>query len=87
MVMIVSPYIEEYGEAKPPASLAIMRPDEISENSIFGHAERMLDDITEWEDYDDDDKRTKMAFQPIGFKHTVNLNDGNGNEHADAAKQ
>ncbi len=87
MVMIVSPYIEEYGEAKPPASLAIVRPDEISENSIFGHVERMLDAIIEWEDYDDDDKRTKIAFQPIGFKHTVNLNDGNGNQHADASKQ
>ncbi len=87
MVMIVSPHIEGYGEAKAPSSLAIVRPDELSENTIYGHVERLLDDITEWEDYDDDDKRTKLAFQPIGFRHTTSLGDGNGNNDADVSQQ
>lgn len=87
MVMLVSPYIEGYGEPKAPLSLAIVRPDELSERSIYEHVESILEDITEWEDYDDDDKGTKMAFQPIGFRHTVNLSNGNGNEAPDASQQ
>ena len=87
MVMLVSPYIEGYGEAKAPLSLAIVRPDEISEAAIFRHVESLLDDITEWEDYDDDDKHAKVAFQPIGFQHTVNLKNDNGNDSPEMAQQ
>ena len=87
MVMLVNPYIEGYGEAKSPHSLAILRPDEISEAAIFSHVESLLNDITEWEDYDDDDKHTKVAFQPIGFQHTVNLKSDNGNDSPDVTQQ
>lgn len=87
MVMLVNPYIEGYGEAKSPHSLAILRPDEISEATIFSHVESLLNDITEWEDYDDDDKHTKVAFQPIGFQHAVNRKNDNGNDSPDVTQQ
>ena len=80
MVMLVSPYIEGYGEPKAPLSLAILRPAELSAASILDHVKELLDDITEWEDYDDDDPGTKQPFEPIGFRHTVNLARGNGND-------
>src|SRR5690606_35134973 len=71
MVMLLSPNIEGYGEAKPPKSLEIICPDETTEDLILNHIERMLQDIVEWEDYDDDDRGKKMAFQPIGFQHNA----------------
>lgn len=74
MIMIVSPHIEGYGESKEPSYLEIVRPDELSESSILRHVENLLDDITQWEDYDDESPQEKIAFQPIGFQHTINLN-------------
>lgn len=74
MVMLSTPHIEGYGEAKPPRSLEIIRPDEVTEDLIQSHVERLLGEIIEWEDFDDDDRNKKVAFQPIGFQH----NAGNG---------
>lgn len=71
MVMLNAPHIEGYGEPKPPRTLEIIRPDEITPEMIFGHVERMLTDIVEWEDFDDDDRNKKVAFQPIGFQHSA----------------
>ncbi len=71
MVMIENPHIEGYGDPKAPISLAILRPDEISTPVIYEHVIHMLGHIIEWEDYDDDDKGEKIAFQPIGFRHTL----------------
>ncbi|MCR6720779.1 MAG: hypothetical protein NVV59_10910 [Chitinophagaceae bacterium] len=74
MVMFSNPHIEGYGEEKPPRSLEILRPDEVTEDLIYSHVERLINDIIEWEDFDDDDSKKKVAFQPIGFQHTT----GNG---------
>ncbi|WP_276503414.1 hypothetical protein [Terrimonas pollutisoli] len=87
MVMLVSPHIEGYGEPKSPKSLQIIRPDEVAEQAIFRHVKDLLDDITGWEDYDDEDPKTKVPFQPIGFRHTVGLTDNNGDDAADVTKQ
>lgn len=87
MVMLVSPHIEGYGEPKRPLSLEILRPAELLQSSIFHHVKQLLEDITEWEDYDDDDPKTKLPFQPIGFRHTVNVNGDNGNETTDPSQQ
>ncbi len=76
MVMLASPHTEGYGEPKPPLSLAILRPAELSARSILEHVKELLDDITEWEDHDDDDPR-KIPFEPIGFRHTLDLPAGN----------
>lgn len=80
MVMLVSPNIEGYGEPKVPLSLAILRPAELSVTSILLHVKELLDDIIGWEDYDDDDPGDKQPFEPIGFRHNLNLNESNGND-------
>jgi len=71
MVMLVSPHIEGYGEPKPPLAVEILRPDEIRPALIYKHLEAFLKDITEWEDYDDDQPaRPRQSFNPIGFQRT-----------------
>ena len=80
MVMLVSPHIEGYGETKRPLSLEILRPAELLTSSIYQHVKDLLEDITEWEDYDDDDPKTKLPFQPIGFRHTLNVSGDDGSE-------
>lgn len=68
MVMIMSPYIEGYGDPKPPKTLEILRPDELNTPFIIRHMEAFLKDITEWEDFDDDEPiKINQGFNPIGF--------------------
>ncbi|NCT73024.1 MAG: hypothetical protein GXC78_00715 [Chitinophagaceae bacterium] len=74
MVMLTNPYIEGYGEPKPARSLEIVRPEELTPTLIYAHTEQLLNDLIEWEDFDDDDHGRKPAFQPIGFQHSL----GNG---------
>ena len=71
MIMLVSPYIEGYGEPKPPRPLEILRPEELTESFIIRHVETFLKEIADWEDYDDDEPSTKNAFNPIGFQRVV----------------
>lgn len=87
MVMLARPHIEGYGEPKSPKSIQIIRPDEVAEQAIFRHVKDLLDDITQWEDYDDEDPKTKVPFQPIGFRHTVGLADNNGDNADSVTKQ
>ncbi len=68
MIMVSSPYIEGYGEPKPPRMIEILRPDELKQPFILRHMEALLKDITEWEDYDDDEPtKNQVGFNPIGF--------------------
>ena len=69
MIMFNSPYIEGYGEPKQPKMLEILRPDELTPPFFTRHMETFIRDLTEWEDYDDDNSVTNnhSAFQPIGF--------------------
>lgn len=65
IALINLPYIEKYGQPQEPRSVAIFRPDEITEEQIAAHLAEFLGDLTMWESYDDD------AMQPatrIGFK-------------------
>lgn len=73
MVMVMSPFIEGYGEPKPPRPLEILRPEELTSGFIIRHAEIFLKEITEWEDYDDDEPSSKKSFNPIGFNRKVLL--------------
>lgn len=75
MIMTVSPYIEGYGDPKPPKPLEILRPSELTAAFIIRHVEVFLKEITEWEDYDDDEPTQKNAFNPIGFNKQVLLED------------
>jgi hypothetical protein len=73
MIMLVSPHIEGYGQPKPPLSLEILRPDELKAPFIIRHIEAFLKDITDWEDFDDDQpqKSNSIGFNPIGFNTEV----------------
>lgn len=76
MIMIVSPYIEGYGDPKPPITMEILRPEELKQPFILRHLESFLKDITEWEDYDDDEpQKASVGFQPIGFNRSLDLDD------------
>jgi len=75
MIMTVSPYIEGYGEPKPPKPLEILRPEELTSSFIIRHVEIFLKEITEWEDYDDDEPSSKNAFNPIGFNREIITDD------------
>jgi hypothetical protein len=68
MVMISPPYIDGYGEPTPPRSLEILRPDELKEPFVVRHVELFLKEITEWEDFDDEQPhKSSIGFNPIGF--------------------
>jgi hypothetical protein len=68
MVMILSPHIEGYGQPKPPLTLEILRPDELKAPFIIRHMEAFLKDITDWEDFDDEEQKSSaIGFNPIGF--------------------
>jgi hypothetical protein len=78
MVMVVSPYIEGYGQQKPPMTLEILRPDELKHPFIIRHMEAFIKDITDWEDFDDDQpqKAGTIGFNPIGFNAEPEQNPG-----------
>jgi hypothetical protein len=66
-VMIVYPYIEGFGDPRPPKVIAIYRPEEIKSPFLVRHMEDFIKEITQWEDYDDDDQPTGK----IGFVHNL----------------
>jgi hypothetical protein len=63
-VMIVYPFIEGFGEPRPPKVIAIYRPEEIKQPFLIRHMEDFIKELTQWEDFDDDDQPTaKIGFQ------------------------
>lgn len=64
IVLINIPFIENYGEPRPPKTVAIYRPEELRGPYFVRHLEEFVHDITTWEDYDDDDEpNQKIGFQ------------------------
>lgn len=63
MVMITLPHIDGYEKPRPPLSLGIYRPEELKPPFILRHMEEFIKEITNWEDYDDDEP----SQQTIGF--------------------
>lgn len=74
MVMILYPYIEGYGQPKPPKNVEIVRPEELNEGFIIRYVEEFLQEIIEWEDFDDD-LPEKMGMNPIGFGNSGIITD------------
>ena len=66
LVLINLPNIEKYGQPQPPKTIAIYRPEELKETDFQRHVETFLNDITAWEDYDDN--VGAEPHQRIGFK-------------------
>lgn len=67
MVMFVYPYIDGYGEPRPPKNLEILRPHELKQEYIIRHMEEFVKEVTQWEDYDDD----APAKSSIGFGNSI----------------
>lgn len=63
IVMLQYPYIENYGQPKQPKTVAIYRPEEISQPFLVRHMEEFIQEITDWEDYDDDEPSKKIGFE------------------------
>lgn len=70
MVTAVYPFIEGYGEPRPPRMIEILRPEELKPPFIVRHMETFMKDIVDWEDYDDDDQ---AAPTKIGFGQQLQL--------------
>ncbi|MEQ8706690.1 MAG: hypothetical protein RIC19_22345 [Phaeodactylibacter sp.] len=63
IVLINYPFIENYGQPRPPKTIAIYRPEELKEPYFLRHVEEFLQEITNWEDYDDDEPNKRIGFQ------------------------
>jgi hypothetical protein len=62
MVLIQYPYIEGYGDPRPPKTIAIYRPEELKDPYFIRHVEEFMQEITLWEDYDDDEPHQRIGF-------------------------
>jgi len=62
IVLINYPFIENYGQPRPPKTIGIYRPEEMKEPFFVRHMEEFITDITNWEDYDDDEPSKKIGF-------------------------
>ncbi len=63
IVLINYPFIENYGQPRPPKTIAIYRPEELKEPYFVRHLEDLIQEITNWEDYDDDEPNKRIGFQ------------------------
>ncbi|MCB0563296.1 MAG: hypothetical protein KDD01_02845, partial [Phaeodactylibacter sp.] len=61
-------------QPRPPKTIAIYRPEELKEPYFVRHMEDLIQEITNWEDYDDDEPNKKIGFQlnfnPDGIEAT-----------------
>ena len=69
IVMIVPPFIEGLGQPKPPYNLEILRPEELKAPFLLRHVEKLLKELTDWEDFDDDLPQKKTIGFQTGFKN------------------
>ena len=67
LVLINYPFIENYGQPAPPKTIGIYRPEELKTPFYVRHLETFIQELTNWEDYDDDDNGGAKAHQQIGF--------------------
>ncbi len=63
IVLINYPFIENYGKPRPPKTVAIYRPEELRKPYFIRHIEEFMQDVTNWEDYDDDEPNKRIGFQ------------------------
>ena len=62
LALVNYPYIENYGEPRPPKTIGIYRPEELTPPFFIRHFEDFITEITNWEDYDDDEPGKKIGF-------------------------
>ena len=73
IVILNYPFIENYGQPRPPKTIAIYRPEEIKLPYLIRHVEQFITEITTWEDFDDDEPNQKIGFQ-LNFPTDDQLN-------------
>lgn len=78
IVLINYPFIESYGQPSPPKTIAIYRPEELKTPFLTRHLEEFVTEITNWEDYDDDEPNKRLGFE-------LNFQTGGGVEEEEAA--
>ena len=66
IVLINYPVIEGYGQPHPPRTIAIYRPEEIKPPFLVRHMEELIKEVTNWEDFDDDEPTN--SNQKIGYR-------------------
>lgn len=79
VIMIVPPFVEGLGQPKPPYNLEILRPEELKAPFLLRHMEKLLKELTEWEDFDDDLPEKKSIGFQTGFKNNEVLREGSPN--------
>lgn len=62
IVMIQYPYIENIGQPRPPKTIGIYRPEELKEPFLLRHLEEFITEVTNWEDFDDDEPNQRIGF-------------------------
>lgn len=62
IVMIQYPYIENIGQPRPPKTIGIYRPEEIKAPFLLRHLEEFITEVTNWEDFDDDEPNQRIGF-------------------------
>lgn len=70
IVMMSYPHIEQVANPKPPKTLEIIRPEELTDGYMLRYLETFFTEIIEWEDYDDDIPTTigfNTGFQNNGL--------------------
>ncbi|MEO1715180.1 MAG: hypothetical protein AAFU60_17770, partial [Bacteroidota bacterium] len=72
IVLINYPAIENYGQPRPPKTIGIYRPEEIQPPFFIRHLEEFMREVTNWEDYDDDEPHKKIGFN-LNFEKTGGL--------------
>lgn len=76
IVMMAYPHIEEVAKPKPPKTLEIIRPDELTDGYLLRYLETFFTEIIDWEDYDDDAPQTTIGFNS-GFQNNGLLKESN----------
>jgi len=70
IVLINYPHIENYGEPREPKTLSIYRPEELQAPFFIRHLDAFIQEITNWEDFDDEE-----PMKRIGFNMGINPNE------------
>ncbi|HLU94594.1 MAG TPA: hypothetical protein VKZ54_10735 [Membranihabitans sp.] len=76
IVMMGYPHIEEVANPKPPKTLEIIRPEELTDGYMLRYLETFFTEIIGWEDYDDDIPQ-KIGFN-AGFQNNSLLQESKG---------
>lgn len=62
LVLVQYPFIEGYGKPRPPHTIAVYRPDEIKDAFVVRHLETFFTEITNWEDFVNDEPQKRIGF-------------------------